>query len=561
MAATDAGSAADVFGDDEIFFGSTPVYLVPVPGKAFRYEHSKYRPGVDEVSVARSLARKDPQPHADGGLPVVVPCMPTVDYVCDEEESTDVSSWPAYLQQPLLKVPASSSTASCPKAFASGVRSALVKLDGHWYRLKGSGNNDEGFTVLTEQKLGHRQIRGSAFRHTAACENYVGAHLAKSLEPQGILGCNEPLGYYMYDAPNQPLGPEFPPACIVERTFGDRRFGTHLLAGIELLMDRLLDVSALNLQAMKQLFPAARPKDATEKHGLTTTATLMSDLMLAHSYGSEEPDMGLDIKCKRDASVFVNGLAYSFPEQAPAADALPEQFYNHPGSADGAEGVKAADVRWSAAWRQACEELSAALTKLKARGSPSVLAYLYSRLGYECGRFARGLHKTCGMSWGTYADALCYNEWGQLHCNAHANNMVVLPPGTSKDSYLSYLDLDMAFDAQTFVDTWGSGKVGAAPEEHSKLLYKEHLNFLEVLAGGDSTSGVPMVAQKEMKEQCAELHLASVMLSDTLIMGYLHAYSDEDSQSFPVAAFDPEMHAAGYAVIKMAIIKQAEYIA
>lgn len=34
-----------------------------------------------------------------------------------------------------------------PKAVASGVRSALVKLEGNWYRLKGCGNNDDGFVV------------------------------------------------------------------------------------------------------------------------------------------------------------------------------------------------------------------------------------------------------------------------------------------------------------------------------------------------------------------------------------------------------------------------------
>ena len=33
------------------------------------------------------------------------------------------------------------------KAFASGVRSSTFKLDGQWYRLKGNGNNDEGFVV------------------------------------------------------------------------------------------------------------------------------------------------------------------------------------------------------------------------------------------------------------------------------------------------------------------------------------------------------------------------------------------------------------------------------
>ena len=75
------------------------------------------------------------------------------------------------------------------KAFASGVRSACVKIDNKWYRLKGSGNNDQGFPVKTSSQVVEtgkppiktRQIRGSAFVHTARCENYYSSKLAKEM--------------------------------------------------------------------------------------------------------------------------------------------------------------------------------------------------------------------------------------------------------------------------------------------------------------------------------------------------------------------------------------------
>jgi hypothetical protein len=61
-----------------------------------------------------------------------------------------------------------------------------------------------------------------------------------------------------------------------------------------------------------------------------------------------------------------------------------------------------------------------------------------------------------------------------------------------------YLDLDMAFDDATFVSVYGKGSpkgaVGTLPEQHDQLLKREHVNFMEVLAGADSTSGVPTVA-------------------------------------------------------------------
>ena len=62
--------------------------------------------------------------------------------------SSDDDLWPPELSSlPLMKTPveASRKYPSSLKGVASGVRSALVRVRGSWYRLKGSGNNDEGF--------------------------------------------------------------------------------------------------------------------------------------------------------------------------------------------------------------------------------------------------------------------------------------------------------------------------------------------------------------------------------------------------------------------------------
>ena len=51
-------------------------------------------------------------------------------------------------------------------------------------------------------------------------------------------------GHYVYTGEKElPLGlsnPDFQTACIVQKTRGDRRFGTHVLAGITLLLDSFL---------------------------------------------------------------------------------------------------------------------------------------------------------------------------------------------------------------------------------------------------------------------------------------------------------------------------------
>ena len=113
------------YGDDEIFYGSIPVYLKSVPGKTIAYIHSHYSP--DSVRdnndmPTNTLLRKDEIPHSDCGPPIVVPCMPCLDVVASEE-STDLRDWPELLRSPLIKVHESESTTKNDypdlKAFAS----------------------------------------------------------------------------------------------------------------------------------------------------------------------------------------------------------------------------------------------------------------------------------------------------------------------------------------------------------------------------------------------------------------------------------------------------------
>ena len=65
------------------------------------------------------------------------------------------------------------------------------------------------------------------------------------------------------------------------------------------------------------------------------------------------------------------------------------------------------------------------------------LLNIYIRVGYEVGKIKRCL-QDANINWGSYIDRGC-----SYHCNAHSNNLVVLPQGN--DSLLSPLDLDLAF--------------------------------------------------------------------------------------------------------------------
>lgn len=246
-------------------------------------------------------------------------------------------------------------------------------------------------------------------------------------------------------------------------------------------------------------------------------------------------------------------------------------------------------VEWRAEWDMTCNELRGCLnridglasvegnvppprvvkdTAIGASPSSLVLGYLFSRCGYDAGRILRGLHSQ-RLSWGTYQDGLCRRDLDEWHCNAHANNLVVVPEGSlpahhpGAQCLLSFLDLDMAFSADDFIemDTGTStGVVGASEEFFSNVQWKEHVSLMEVLAGSDSSTGVPKVAAKAIAAQSNEVAIIKSSLYDTIIMGYLGGYLD-DSDKYPVMPYDENLHAAAHCVIRLAIIVMADYIA
>ena len=62
----------------------------------------------------------------------------------------------------------------------------------------------------------------------------------------GIPLCNTSVAMSVYSGHAEtPLGPQFPSACIVQKTLGDRRLGSHVFAGLEILMPVLINQEAV----------------------------------------------------------------------------------------------------------------------------------------------------------------------------------------------------------------------------------------------------------------------------------------------------------------------------
>lgn len=597
---------SDQFGLDELRFGTKQVHLQTVPGKSILYRHNEWKPSFALEDVRKALARA--KIGCNGLLgpscsDVVIPAIPAVEIICtthttaptnntsSEDNSAKAADLlPKLLQKPLIKVKKAPDSVPTHnelhnnKAFASGVRSAVVKIEDKWYRLKGCGNNDSGF-LIRNNKAGkdwkgnlippYRDIRGCAFEATAIRELFMVSEIDGRLRDKGIVSCNKATCYFQYDPPNCPLGETVRPCCIVEETLGDRRLGSHVLSGIEIILPLLVQKDTLVEKDLLSIFPPNRPGRLSKK-SLVSTSELMTDYMIAKcsippfkGYGISFPDL------PRDHTLFGSLESIFLPEKAPNPEIIPP-FWT-------AEGPVKADARWSHVWKETCESLDSILKSLQSNNNNNkqqqrqgmlnaqkkpnnILTYLFSRIGYDCGKFMRGLHDM-KASWGTYQDALC--RPGQWHCNAHANNVVVLPEVEEEfrdcQSLLSYLDLDMAFTADTYLDTWGSGKIGMNLNENEKetfnhLLFTEHINFMEVLVGADASTGVPQVAKEYVDSHGEMMKLLQTCLYDTLILGYLNAYNNDDEQ-FPVCQYDETLHRGAHKIMQLATIVMSEFVA
>ncbi len=189
-----------------------------------------------------------------------------------------------------------------------------------------------------------------------------------------------------------------PVACIVERTLGDRRLGSHVLAGLELLFPLILNASAVDTAAVLAAFPASRPRDGDAP---VPTAEFIFDHVLAASLdwaglsGLEfyRPTSG-ETCVARDASTLANlcttasaaSAAIRAAETAPSAAAPPPQQLTNQ---ECSPTLRDMPSSWSSLWARCCDEFSVAITRIPP--GRSLLAYLFSRLGADTGTCIRGM--------------------------------------------------------------------------------------------------------------------------------------------------------------------------
>lgn len=401
----------------------------------------------------------------EGDLQEVLPCTDAV--------RSSLRSMPELLKIPLGKrSSADSGEVTYVPAFGSGQRSALIRGDGcegTWYRLKGCGMPGVGFTVedalddnsqplrvpsigassthgdsIEEAFTTIKKIRGSAYQHTCAIELEMSATVDAALRQVGMVCANRPIGKWEYSSTASSKGstgstghfdyPLVVRSCAIFETLGDRRLSDHVLRGLELLLPLVATEECTRASALRAL-KSTRALDALTE---TTTESLLDGKGEGGGEGGsfDVEECGEYDECLTRSVLLYNGGAHS-PVHLFADLTSPSHRLEGVRVPLSSQFPSGAPKRLQCVWDQCCATL-AVPSSLSSDEDPCHLAYLYWRLGRECGTVGRALRLN-NIMWGAYTDAT------GRHMNAHANNFVLLREAVGRESFLAPLDFDMCY--------------------------------------------------------------------------------------------------------------------
>ncbi|KAJ4453714.1 putative Adenylyltransferase and sulfurtransferase MOCS3-1 [Paratrimastix pyriformis] len=523
-----------------LYFGTARVHFDQVPGHVYAHRPGCLQRNPDIEAAKATMFRLKPQGHLGQEYEnIMVNWIPAADltkkYPAEgsDEQKADIAKLPVPLQQPLLKVP------SGPiEGIRSGGRSALLAVGGDFYRLKGCGNYVDapgfrfpypGFPLADEEVMS---------THGEEMFQFAGKYIGQLLAADDLVGANRPVGVFQYDedAVNVPSNPStkwlpdgrpnpscwsvghlprIPRLCPVFHTLGDRRLGTHLLAGLERLLSALVD--SVDVECIRRAAAAANRLVDPSSPTLT----------LLHTGAIRPPAQRL---------INFESLLLADPEavrwRAPQAGAppvgLPEVMQAH--------------------WEAACPALQEWLGQGHRANLGSLISRLYWRLGREAGAFNRLLRRN-GISWGYFID---HSEF-EPHCNSHPNNFVVLPPalgerGHRRTQLLGPLDFDMAFCRNEFISKYS----GTRDLELFDSWTASEVSEMQKALGGD-TANTGLMGGEAHDGMSAETRALRCLLRDTIVLGHQAGVAEEPE----IFADCPEAELATHALIQLGLMMTA----
>ena len=447
--------------EEDLYFGDKYGFLYPCTG-VFRSYKKEYihQDDINKESIAETLKYSDdcsyikPE-YKDHYIPVVPETnihFKNENLKDDENEKND-----SILGQPLIKAKEIKDYPGY-KCIISGHRSALIKdpKTGIFYRLKGCGNDELGFNIQkTEGVIVEIVTRGSQYDSTCFRELFYSEKVDENLKKINIRCANLPVGFWKYgkdlhilpkenikkeDIPNlENQMPEVDKYCGIFHTLGDKRLRTHLLCGLEKILEKIATLCVSKqlineelLNEIKKIFPATRLPDKIETF---KTIKFFGPLNTTIDEWVKKP---VYEQKHYDAIISVDQLKKEINENKNLKIFI-DQTENYD------EIINLLSENLSEKHKLMTKKIIENMKKEQANGKKffSTLLNIYIRIGYEVGKIKR-LMQDANINWGSYID-----RGSSYHCNAHSNNLVVLPQGN--DSLLSPLDLDLAFSKEKMI--------------------------------------------------------------------------------------------------------------
>ena len=560
--------------EEDLYFGDKYAYLYPCTG-IFRSYKKEYihQDDINKESTAEALKYSDdlsyikPE-YKDHYVPVVPETV--IHFKNDNLKDDENENIDTILKQPLIKAKEIKDY-PCLKCIVSGHRSAVIKdpKSGEYYRLKGCGNDELGFNLQkSELFIIEYSTRGSQFDSTCFRELYYSGLVDESLKKIGMRCANYPLGFWKYgkdlkilpkenikeeDLPKlENQVPEVDKYCGLFRTLGDKRLRTHLLCGFEKILLNIaklcISKNLINeeiLNEIKKIFPEKRlPND-------------IQTFKVIKFFGPI--DISYDEWCKKpvyqqshyDAIISCEKLKKEINENKNLQIFL-EQAENY----DEIYKLLSEDLsdKHKIIAKSIIENLK--LGQKNGKKFFQTLLNIYIRIGYEVGKIKRNLQEA-EINWGSYIDRGC-----SYHCNAHSNNLVVLPQGNV--SLLSPLDFDLAYSKKNMIVI---NKECPTYGQHDLSYWDNYINAefvdLSLNLTGAEDYNFKFEKERDKNPDSFEAKIRNVirfLLCDCLYENYMKAF---DSIPSPDVINVKELKEDGFFhnIVKLALLMTAEDVA
>ena len=533
--------------EEQIFFGVITLYLYECTGKFFYYDQNNVlKEELNKINIEKALINMKPLSYININYEhIYLPCIPDTGIKILNSDKKIEKNIPFSFINPLIKSNISFSRQSDEfknlnkyAGIMSGERSALIKgKSGKVYRFKGCGSFKNGFTLLeneNEKIFKKIEIRGCQFENNVIRELYYTDIINEILKKNNIVPCNIPIGYYKYDndlkfldnslANEDKINNEIPEVdkyCSIYETLGDRRLGTHLLKGLQFLLDSITEaaIKEFNMDIcsynnIKKIFYAKKRKNIESiftveqvfiPEGMSLKEWCSKPIykkeyytnLIENNYLKELLNTHEEIVNIKKASNLIESWSEIFKKKINFKVAHFEILIN---------------------------ELKSMKDKLKEKSILEYIIDIFARIGYETAKIKR-IFLDEEFNWGTFNGQSPLDKF----CSAHFNNFVVLPP--QYNCLLSPIDFDLAFMKKNFVN---NDKRSNSYGIHDELLFDKYMNreintLLNNIINSDDKRYLNENSNGDIKEEIK--YVIYYLLNDSLIEYFMMTFDKIESKN------------------------------